>query len=109
MRQGEVFYNGIKAGILKEENLNSYTFQYYESYLDNQDWPSVSLTLPKRSNPYHADHLFPFFFNMLSEGENKKLQCKRWKIDEEDHFGLLLKTAQTDTIGPITIKPINET
>jgi serine/threonine-protein kinase HipA len=43
---------------------------------------------------------------MLSEGANRKLQCIQLRIDEEDNFGLLLATAQFDTIGAITVKPM---
>jgi serine/threonine-protein kinase HipA len=43
---------------------------------------------------------------MLSEGVNKKLQSKQLRIDEEDNFGLLMATAQFDTIGAVTVKPI---
>jgi serine/threonine-protein kinase HipA len=43
---------------------------------------------------------------MLSEGVNRKLQSLYLRIDENDHFGLLAATAQTDTIGAITVKPI---
>ena len=43
---------------------------------------------------------------MLSEGVNRELQSTQLKIDEEDDFGLLLATAQYDTIGAITVKPI---
>ena len=43
---------------------------------------------------------------MLSEGVNRQLQCRLLKIDEQDHFGLLSATAQYDTIGAITVKPI---
>ena len=43
---------------------------------------------------------------MLSEGVNKKLQSTQLKIDEEDSFGLLMATAQNDTIGAVTVKPI---
>jgi len=48
---------------------------------------------------------------MISEGFNRKLQCQLLRIDEKDYFGLLLATAQYDTIGAITIKPFqtNET
>jgi serine/threonine-protein kinase HipA len=46
---------------------------------------------------------------MLSEGVNRKLQSKHLKIDEEDDFGLLAATAQCDTIGAITVKPIMTT
>ena len=30
---------------------------------------------------------------------------KQLKIDEQDHFGLLLATAAYDTIGAVTVKP----
>ena len=43
---------------------------------------------------------------MLSEGVNRKLQCQQLKIDESDYFGLLAATATTDTIGAVTIKPV---
>lgn len=68
--------------------------------------PAISLTLPKSQKEYRSEFLFPFFFNMLSEGANRKLQCIQLRIDEEDHFGLLAATAQYDTIGAITVKPI---
>lgn len=64
------------------------------------------MTLPKTKQEYRSEYLFPFFFNMLSEGVNKKLQTTQLKIDEEDNFGLLIATAQYDTIGAITVKPI---
>lgn len=46
---------------------------------------------------------------MLSEGVNRNLQSIQLRIDEEDHFGLLAATAQYDTIGAITVKPIKTT
>jgi serine/threonine-protein kinase HipA len=64
--------------------------------------------MPKSQQVYQSDCLFPFFFNMLSEGVNRQLQTRHLKIDEEDHFSLLLATAKTDTIGPITLSEIKE-
>jgi len=43
---------------------------------------------------------------MLSEGVNRTLQCTHLRIDEDDHFGLLAATAQYDTIGALTVKPM---
>ncbi len=68
--------------------------------------PAVSLTLPKTQQEYRGDFLFPFFFNLLSEGVNRKLQSRQLKIDESDYFGLLIATAQHDTIGAITVHPL---
>ena len=106
MRQCEVYLHGIKAGMLTEEDNGEYTFIYDSSYLEKGDCPSVSLTLPLREEPYRSTVLFPFFFNMLSEGENRKLQSQLLRIDAEDDFGILLATARYDTIGAVTITPV---
>ncbi|MDA3839332.1 MAG: HipA N-terminal domain-containing protein [Candidatus Delongbacteria bacterium] len=108
MRKAKVYRNNVFVGLLTEEDSGSFVFKYSDSWLLDKDSPSVSLTLPKRSEEYRLEYLFPFFFNMLSEGANKTLQCTRLKIDPNDNFGLLLATAQYDTLGAITIKPDKE-
>jgi HipA-like protein len=106
MRVLEVYCNGVFAGTLTEENRKSFVFRYDNSYYHDTDKAAVSLTLPKIQQEYHSEYLFPFFFNILSEGVNKQLQCKTLKIDEKDHFGLLMATAQYDTVGAVTVKPL---
>ncbi|MBI4645583.1 MAG: HipA N-terminal domain-containing protein [Bacteroidia bacterium] len=106
MRKAEVFRDGIFAGFLTEENRKSYIFRYDAPYFADKDMPAISLTLPKTQQEYRCEVLFPFFYNMLSEGVNRELQCKQLKIDEVDNFGLLLTTARCDTIGAITVKPV---
>ena len=106
MRQCEVYVHSMRAGILTEDNNREYTFTYDKSYLSEGNNPPVSLTLPLREEPYRSPYLFPFFFNMLSEGENRQMQSQLLRIDAEDDFGILLATAQYDTIGAVTIKPI---
>ena len=106
MRQAEVYRNGILAGILTEENQNSYIFRYDTSYFADQGKPALSLTLPKTNQEYHSEFLFPFFSNMLSEGANRKIQSRMLRIDENDDFGILLATAEYDTIGAVTVKPL---
>lgn len=103
MRIAKVYRNGKLTGRLVQNSPESYEFRYDDEWFLNNTLPAISLTLPKTQQLYKADHLFPFFFNMLSEGVNKKLQCRQLKIDEKDYFGLLLATASNDTIGAITI------
>jgi HipA-like protein len=107
MRKAVVYRNGVLAGILIEENRRSYTFRYDDVYFNDSNKPAISLTLPKAQREYYSEFLFPVFFNMLSEGANRKLQCTQLRIDEEDDFGLLMATAQFDTIGAITVKPVS--
>lgn len=106
MRRVQVYRNQILAGTLTEEDNGSYVFRYDDHYLSDPGKPSISLTLPKTRQVYTSDSLFPFFLNMLSEGANRRLQSRLLKIDENDHFGLLAATAGSDTIGAITVKPI---
>ncbi|MBQ2375668.1 MAG: HipA N-terminal domain-containing protein [Bacteroidales bacterium] len=106
MRQALVLSNNIVAGRLIETDERRYIFRYDEDYLFNSELRAISLAFPKRKEEYVSDELFPFFFNMLSEGSNKALQCRTLKIDENDSFGLLLATAKYDTIGAITIQEL---
>ena len=106
MRAAEVLINGMLAGIITETDDGKYLFQYDDAYLLDSKNRAISLSFPKRKEAFVADELFPFFFNMLSEGANKALQCMTLKIDENDAFGLLLATAGNDTIGSVTIKRI---
>lgn len=106
MRSAEIYRNNIRAGILSESD-SGFTFSYDPEYYNDSAQPAISLTIPKTKLSYTSNYLFPFFFNMLSEGANRTLQSKQLKIDEKDSFGLLLATAQFDTIGAITVKPID--
>lgn len=104
-KKGTVFYNERFAGYIAKEDDNYY-FTYAEDYLASDENPSISLTLPRRKEPFVSRHLFPFFFGLLAEGDNKELQCRTLLIDEDDHFTRLIRTAGKDTIGGITIKPL---
>lgn len=94
--------------MLEEDDSRHYVFRYADAWWADSNKPAISLTLPKSLQEYRSTYLFPFFFNMLSEGVNRQLQCVQLKIDEDDHFGLLLATAQHDTVGAVTIKPVQE-
>ena len=103
MRQCKVYVHDVEAGILQETDSKEYVFTYRKDY----EGEPVSLTMPVRKEPYRSNHLFPYFFNMLSEGANRQTQSQLLHIDENDDFGILLATAQDDTIGAVTIKPIS--
>ena len=105
MRAG-VYNNGILAGILEKQLDGTYSFEYDEVYLQNDKNLSISLTLPRSIIKHQSEKLFAFFYGLLSEGVNKNIQCRLLKIDENDHFGRLLLTAQKDNIGSITVKPL---
>lgn len=108
MAKAEVYNNGMLAGYLEKRAPDDYRFTYAESYLTNPALPSISLSLPRTRVEHQSSVLFPFFTGLLAEGINKDIQCRLLKIDEEDDFTRLLKTAGDDTIGAITVKEITE-
>lgn len=100
-REAKVFYNENYVGTLSKVD-GEYFFQYSDEYLQT-DYPAISLSLPKQKKIFRSNILFPFFYGLLSEGENKELQCRKLKIDKNDFFSLLLKTASEDTIGGVRV------
>jgi HipA-like protein len=105
-RKAEIFNNGILAGTLEKTDDQEFIFRYNEKYFHDSNHRSISLTLPKKQLEFQSSTLFPFFYGLLSEGMNKQTQCRLLRIDENDHFSLLLSTAHSDTIGSITVKEI---
>jgi HipA-like protein len=106
MAKALIYNNDALAGTLEKRGPNDYRFSYDEAYLSNPALPSISLTLPKSKEEHVSHVLFPFFSGLLAEGINKEIQCRLLKIDENDDFTRLLKTAQDDSIGAITVKEI---
>ncbi len=106
MRAIEIYRNGILAGTLTEINRQHFVFRYDDNYFNDTSKPAISLTLPKNQQEFSSKFFFPFFSNMIAEGENKKLQSRLLKIDESDQFGLLMSTGTADTIGNITVRKI---
>lgn len=103
--RGLVYNNGSLAGSIEKDENGQYLFKYDEGYFANQQHPPISLTLSKTQKEYRSEKMFPFFYGLLSEGINKDIQCRLYKIDENDDFTRLLLTASYDTIGSITVKP----
>jgi serine/threonine-protein kinase HipA len=103
MRSGQVFYKNELAGELSQLDNGGYIFRYDERWLNDGSKPSISLTLPKTNMEFQSSTLFPFFFNLIPEGVNKRLICTKKRIDFNDYFGILLEVAGGDTIGAVKI------
>jgi serine/threonine-protein kinase HipA len=105
-RQAEVYFHGEAAGRLQEVS-SGFRFIYHPEWVRGSR-PSVSASLPVRVAPYESELLFPFFQGLLSEGELRRVQMRRARLDESDAFGLLLATCREDTAGAVTVRPVQE-
>jgi len=107
-KKAKVYQNGILAGTLEKIANDHYIFEYDFTYFNDRSKEPVSLTLPKSKRIHVSNHLFSYFYGLLAEGSLKALQCQTLKIDENDHFTRLIKTASIDVIGCTTVKEIPE-
>ena len=106
MRQANIFYKEILAGILTE-NDEGYEFRYLPEYLSTETAKAVSLTLPLQKEPYTSPILFPFFDGLIPEGWMLDVALRRTDISILDRMSLLL-TCCKDCIGAVSVIPIKE-
>lgn len=102
MRKGRVFFNGVPAGVLIEEQ-GHYIFEYFPNYKG----PSISRVLPRKNGHFEFHTFPPFFDGLLPEGVNLEAFLRKTKIDREDYFSQLL-AAGHDLVGAVTVEAWNE-
>jgi serine/threonine-protein kinase HipA len=100
----EVYYNNIKAGILKNTGFG-YEFIYDINYLKSDSPKPISLSMPLSNEIYRSKKLFPFFEGLLPEGWFLSQTSSALKIDPNDKFNMLLRVGR-DTIGAVSIIPM---
>lgn len=101
-RAGDVYVHDRLAGSVWQDE-EGYGFAYDPAYLTEPDAPAVSLTLPKRRQPYLRRTMIPFFDGLIPEGWLLALATKTWDLDLRDRMGLLLTVCE-DTIGAVTVR-----
>lgn len=99
-----VYVKGVEAGVLAKFKRGGYEFRYTRQYRESGR-PSVALSLSRRRAVHRSDVLFPFFYGLLAEGEQKRMQCRTMKIDENDHFTRLAETCREGAIGAVYVLP----
>ena len=104
--KAKVLYSNQLAGYLQKTD-NGYSFTYDKDYLKT-DYPKpVSQTLPLSPYTQTSRTLFAFFDGLIPEGWLLNIASKHWKINRTDRFELLI-TLCRDTIGAVTVEPIEE-
>lgn len=106
MRQANIFYKTILAGILTETNDGEYVFKYDDSYIKKYPKDFITFTMPVSFTEYTDKRLFPFFEGLIPEGWLLDVAVKNWKLNPNDRMGLLLSCCQ-NCIGAVSVVPIN--
>ena len=104
IRKARVLRNGKTAGYLLA-NKRRFVFIYDCNYLATGEF-SIAIEFPKTQRIFSSQYLFPFFSELLPEGENLAYICRCLKLNSKDKFALLLELAQNETIGDITVQKV---
>ena len=99
-----VYVKGVEAGVLAKFKRGGYEFRYTRQYRESLR-PSVAFSISKRKAVHRSDVLFPFFYGLLAEGEQKRIQCRTMRIDENDQFMRLAETCREGAIGAVYVLP----
>ncbi len=105
MRQAQIFYKDIPAGILTETNDGEYIFRYDQDYVRTHPDEFITFTMPVTDGPYTDKRLFPFFEGLIPEGWLLEIASNSWKLNPNDRMGLLMACCQ-NCIGAVHVKPI---
>ena len=107
MRQAEIYYKTMKAGVLTEvdDDEDVYHFKYDEEYLKSAEAEPVCLTMPLRKEEYRSQSLFPFFDGLIPEGWILDVALRNTDISILDRMGLLLLCCK-DCIGAVSVVKI---
>lgn len=116
------FMNGERVGALNQLPNGGLTFQYHDSWLNNDASRPISLSLPLREDVHQSEQVFHFFDNLLPD--NRKIRERiqvRFKAPTKRCYDLLthvgkdcvgavqlLTTPECDKSHNITAKPIDD-
>jgi serine/threonine-protein kinase HipA len=107
MRQANIKYNNMQAGVLKELDTGEYEFIYDKQYVQNHAGLFITFQMPVSANPYRSKRLFPFFDGLIPEGWLLTIAAESWRINKNDRMGLLLACCK-NTVGAVSVHPIIE-
>jgi serine/threonine-protein kinase HipA len=100
-----VLLSGEPVGVLTSSGDGRGTIEYLPEVVERSpDLPLLSLSLPVRREPYSAGETNPFLDGLLPEGAVRSALARRWRLAENDVFGLLA-IAGRDCAGAVAFVP----
>jgi serine/threonine-protein kinase HipA len=100
-----VLLSSEPVGVLTSSGDGRGTIEYLPEVVErSSDLPLLSLSLPVRREPYSAEETNPFLSGLLPEGAVRSALARRWRLAENDVFGLLT-IAGRDCAGAVAFVP----
>lgn len=99
-----VYLAGEAVGEIEKRGPSRYRFGYSRSVLDRCDSGAIvlSASLPVQSEGFAPAQTAPFFEGLLPEGAVREAIARRFRLSEEDGFGLL-ETLGAECAGAVAV------
>lgn len=85
----DVYFHGLLAGKLSQDNTGSLSFQYIEKYISNQKAPTLSVSMPIQQEAYAGDIPKAFFSGLLPDDIVRHRLARYLGLSEKNSFALL--------------------
>ena len=95
--------NDVSVGELIRQSTGSYQFSYCNTWLENTNARSISLSLPLIGKTFHGEVVANFFDNLLPDSEliRKRIQA-RFQVSSNNSFDLLSQIG-ADCVGALQL------
>jgi len=103
-----VWWGGEHVGQLTQDRHGELGFAYSEAWLDRADAPPLSVSLPKRREPFSRRECRPFFGGLLPEESQREAVAQVLGVSRANDFALLDRLGG-DVAGALQLLPPDET
>ena len=103
-----VWWEGAIAGSLRADRHGAMRFAYDGNWLADQAAPALSVSLPKRPEPFPPRQCRPFFEGLLPEGPQRDAVASALGVSRANEFRLLERLGG-EVAGALALYPEGET
>ena len=102
-----VWWEDAVAGSLSADRHGAMRFAYDAAWLADPAAPALSVSLPKRPEPFRSRECRPFFEGLLPEGAQRDAVAAAFGVSPANEFALLERLGG-DVAGALTLRPADE-
>ena len=102
-----VWWDGARVGLLRIDENGDLEFSYDPEWVEDAAQPAVSISLPKRLEPFNRRETRPFFAGLLPEEAQRDAVAHALGVSRANDFRLLERLGG-DVAGALTLWPEGE-
>lgn len=102
-----VWWDGARVGVLRIDEHGDLAFAYDADWLADPRKPAISVSLPKRAEPFDRRKTRPFFAGLLPEEGQREAAARALGVSARNDFRLLERLGG-DVAGALTLWPEGE-